>query len=66
MANNANPIVFQFQSQSVRTIVIEGNPWFVAKDVCDVLDHGNHRQVLTRLDDDEKDVHIMDTLGGRF
>lgn len=54
MANNANPIVFQFQSQSVRTITIEGNPWFVAKDVCDVLSLTNPSMALSNLDDDER------------
>lgn len=56
---------FTFNSQAVRTITKDGEPWFVAKDVCDVLEIENHRNVLARLDDDEKDVHSMDTLGGR-
>lgn len=40
---------------SVRTLVDEtGGIWFVAKDVCDVLEINNNRQALTRLDEDEK------------
>lgn len=32
----------------------DGEPWFVAKDVCDALGLGNVGQALARLDDDEK------------
>ncbi|QHZ46326.1 Bro-N domain-containing protein [Bacillus sp. NSP9.1] len=37
----------------MRTVVKDGEPWFVAKDVCNVLEIGNSRQALARLDDDE-------------
>lgn len=46
---------------SVRTIMIDGEPWFVAMDVCECLGIGNYRQALTYLDYDEKDVLIMET-----
>ena len=36
----------------------DGEPWFVAKDVCDVLEINNSRQALARLDDDEKNTVI--------
>jgi len=32
----------------------DGEPWFVAADVCRVLEIGNPSQALARLDDDEK------------
>ncbi|HHB2481289.1 TPA: phage antirepressor [Bacillus cereus] len=48
----------------VRTIMKDGEPWFVAKDICDVLDIKNPRTSTALLDDDEKGVHTMDTLGG--
>lgn len=48
----------------VRTVLLEGNPWFVAADVCRALDVSNSRQALTRLDEDEKGVISNDTLGG--
>nr|WP_276561612.1 Bro-N domain-containing protein [Bacillus sonorensis] len=44
--------------------VKDGEPWFVAKDVCDVLEIKNNRDALSRLDDDEKGVALTDTLGG--
>lgn len=50
---------------SVRTALDQdGNIWFVAKDVCDVLGIVNNRDAMSRLDEDEKDVVNTDTLGG--
>ncbi|QPR70556.1 phage antirepressor KilAC domain-containing protein (plasmid) [Bacillus licheniformis] len=45
--------VFNYEGREVRTVVKDGEPWFVAKDVCNVLEIGNSRQALARLDDDE-------------
>ena len=46
---------FNFNAASLRTLTNEnGDPWFVAKDVCDILGLNNVGQALTRLDDDEK------------
>lgn len=42
----------------------DGQPWFVAGDVCKALDIKNSSDALSRLDDDEKGVGITDTLGG--
>lgn len=60
-----NVIPFDFEGAAVRIVMREGEPWFVAADVCGVLEHGNPRQVVSRLDDDEKGVLNVDTLGGR-
>lgn len=49
----------------VRVIQREGEPWFVAADVCKALEIGNSRQAIVRLDDDEKGVISTDTLGGQ-
>ena len=38
----------------VRVVECEGEPWFVAKDVCSCLELGNVGQALSYLDDDEK------------
>lgn len=55
--------MFNYAGQQVRTVVRDGEPWFIAKDVCDILEVGNSRQVLSRLDDDEKQTVILnDTL----
>ena len=43
----------------VRALKIDGEPWFIAKDVCDCLDINNPSQALSRLDDDEKNTIIL-------
>lgn len=43
----------------------QGEPWFVAKDVCAILGLSNPRTSLALLDEDEKGVHTMDTPGGK-
>lgn len=40
------PAVFQFEGHEVRTIEIEGSPWFVAKDVADVLGYVNQQKAI--------------------
>ena len=57
-------IEFSFEGRPVRSVVKDGQTWFVAADVCAVLEHPNPRQVISRLDDDEKGVLNVDTLGG--
>jgi len=63
--NSANPQVFNFDNLPVRTVDRDGAVWFVANDVCTILDIANPRNIIARLDEDEKDVHNLDTLGGR-
>jgi len=55
---------FAFQGQAVRTILKDGETWFVAADVCTVLEHTNSRVAVSRLEDDEKGVSSVYTLGG--
>lgn len=46
--------VFNFESRTVRTqIDSQGNPWWVAKDICEVLGISKYRDAAARLDDDE-------------
>lgn len=51
----SNMILFQKpEFGRVRCFVIDGEPWFVAKDVCECLEIGNPTQAVMRLDSDEK------------
>ncbi|MDG4549879.1 MAG: BRO family protein [Candidatus Contendobacter sp.] len=60
-----SPIVsFNFVAQSVRVVMRGDEPWFVAADVCAVLDIAETHRALARLDDDEKGRHTMTTPGG--
>lgn len=50
----------------VRTVVINGEPWFVGKDVAEILGYGNPRQgIASHVDGDDKDVQKMDTPSGK-
>ena len=48
----------------IRVIMRCSDPWFVASDACKCLDLANSRDAVSRLDDDEKGVGKVDTLGG--
>lgn len=52
------------QFGEVRTIAKDGEPWFVANDICKVLGHTNSRVAVASLDEDEKGVSKVYTLGG--
>lgn len=55
---------FSYESAKIRTSDVNGEPWFVAKDVCTILGLANVSQALSSLDDDEKGITTNDTLGG--
>lgn len=49
----------------VRTVSIDGEPWFVGKDVAQVLGHTNpQRAVKTHVDEEDKGVTVLVTPGG--
>jgi anti-repressor protein len=56
--------VFDYGGRQVRTVLVDGEPWFVAKDVCDILEIENPRDAMARLEPDERGVVLTDTLGG--
>ena len=51
--------VYDFHGNPITVIMKDGEPWFLAKEVCDVLEIGNPSQALSRLDDDEKNTIIL-------
>lgn len=59
--------VFNFSEKEgtpIRVQLINDEPWFVAKDVCDFLEHTNHKVALRALDEDEvRKVYLTDSLG---
>ena len=57
--------VFSYEDFDVRTLMIDGEPWWVLSDVCKVLGVLNSRDVVGRLDNDEKGVDLIDTPGGK-
>lgn len=57
---------FDFKGAPLRTLTDKaGEPWFVAKDVCDILGLENSRKATAELDSDEKNtVTISDGIAG--
>ena len=56
--------IFNYNSVEVRTIQKDGEPWFVLRDVCNVLGLGTPARVAERLDPDEvSQTHITDSMG---
>lgn len=64
LTTTSNLQEFFFESQQIRVITKNKEPWFILSDVCKILEIGNSRDVSRRLEDDEKGVVIIDTLGG--
>lgn len=53
--------VFAFDTAAVRTLTIDGEPWFVAADIANVLGFKHTPHMVRMLDDDETAVHIVDS-----
>lgn len=47
-------IEFKFEDHGIRTIISNGEPWFIAEDVCNVLQLSNPSMSLKSLDEDER------------
>jgi len=54
----------QYESKDVRLVIKNGEPWWVAVDVCDILEHSNSRMAVSGLDEDEKGVSKVYTPSG--
>lgn len=64
--SNASSAIKLFENPlfKIRVIMRLGDPWFVAKDACDCLVITNVSQACQALDEDEKGICKVDTLGG--
>lgn len=62
---NRQPSIFKFDDCDIRVIIgDDGEPLFVASDLCKALGISNVSNVLSRLDDDEKDdIRVADAMG---
>ncbi len=58
--------LFDFENNKMRTVMIDNEPYFVGKDVCNVLGYTNSRDAIkTHVFEDDKGVETIDTLGGK-
>ena len=56
--------IFTYNSNEVRTVELNGEPWFVLKDVCEVLGIADHKVTARRLDADEVcQTPLTDSMG---
>lgn len=55
---------FNASNQQVRAVMLDGEPYFVAKDVCAILGISNHNDAVGRLDEDEKAGSVLPTQFG--
>lgn len=60
----SNLQIFNYQNNNIRTVLKYGEPWFVAKDVCSVLEISDTWNAVSRLNDLMKDTDTISTLGG--
>ena len=60
----SNVIPFDFRGYSVRTVMVRGEPWFVAADISSLLEYRDSFNMCRNLDADEKGTHSVSTLGG--
>jgi prophage antirepressor-like protein len=57
MSTNAIEVfTFPFTNQNVRIIDQNGDPWFIAKDVCDILGFDHAPSAVRALDEDERNT----------
>lgn len=57
--------LFRYQDRDVRTVVIDGEPWFVAADVCEILGYSRINNALRMLDTDDLATHLVSGSDGR-
>ncbi len=63
--NNNLPQIFNFEDHKVRVILDQqGEPWFATNDLANILGYNNTGHAARLLEEDEKGIRIVDTLGG--
>ena len=62
--NTVQPFkILNYSDKDVRIVLKEQNPWFVASDICSILELKNITKAILTLDEDEKDdITISDTI----
>lgn len=60
----SNIQIFNYQNNEVRTVELNGEPWFVLKDVCAVLGISHITDTAKRMDEDEVgQTEVIDSIG---
>ncbi len=53
-----------YENVEIRVVLLDGEPWFVAQDIAEVLEYVNSRMMLNVVPKRHKGVSEIDTLGG--
>lgn len=58
---------FDFKGQNLRVVAgRDGDPWFVAADVCEILGYSRVANALRMLDDDDLGTHLVSGQDGKI
>jgi anti-repressor protein len=57
--------IFNYENNEIRTVMVNDEPWWVGKDICLTFGDTNYRRSLLKIDNDEKGVSQITTLGGK-
>lgn len=64
MTKNKMTVFSNSELGNVRTIKIDGEPWVLGKDICEIFGDKNHNRSLGRIDiEDKQSVEIIDSMG---
>ncbi|WP_424407840.1 BRO-N domain-containing protein [Pasteurella sp. PK-2025] len=64
MSQSTQLSAFNFENAAIRTLVINGEPWFLSVDICSALNIANSRDAISKLDEDEYQIlNLKDTVG---
>jgi BRO family, N-terminal domain len=55
---------YAFNGCRIQPVLLNGEPWFIAAEVCAALEHSDTSKAVSRLDEDEKGAATVRTLGG--
>jgi prophage antirepressor-like protein len=57
--------IFNFEGKDIRTVIVDNQPWFVGKDLADVLGYSNPQKALRdHIDDEDKTVNESFSVNG--
>jgi prophage antirepressor-like protein len=62
---NRQIVPFSFENHTVRTVLVDHDPWFIASDVGEILELRTFRSTLRDFPENEKGVHTVHTPGGK-
>lgn len=54
---------FNFEQNNIRTVMIDNEPWFIAKDVAEILEYTDTQAMTRRLDDEEVSTYTDNSSG---